>query len=242
MPPAPNPPLSSLHSGYSQPLLLKHCENHGFLKVRAAPTRNAHVHVASDTDHLRKPKNHAKTTQSHETSKQSTPKSKRIKILESCKRSSQSQSLGFFCFLVFSSFLVSVWMLVWTVHEYGSQQTRFPFCSLWLTVIDFHFARARSSSVDLTLVESFRRKLGERDVALSFEEACLQVNGMNLIGPQTKPLKSDRPTGDVCFANLPLRDLPRGVAVLGPLHAPAAQLVPVVGRGPKSLRTDCPCH
>ena len=40
------------------PVLLKRCKNHGFLYVLAvAPRRNAHLPVASDTDHLRKQKN-----------------------------------------------------------------------------------------------------------------------------------------------------------------------------------------
>lgn len=65
------------------------------------------------------------------------------------------------------------------------------------------------ANVDVNFVESFRHELGERDGVLGFEEACVQVQGLKLIGPQVKPFKSDRPIGDVCFIDLPVRDLDR---------------------------------
>ena len=65
------------------------------------------------------------------------------------------------------------------------------------------------ANVDVNFVESFRHELGERDGVLSFEEACVQVQGLKLLGPQVKPLKSDRPSGDLCFIDLPVRDLDR---------------------------------
>jgi hypothetical protein len=63
------------------------------------------------------------------------------------------------------------------------------------------------ANVDVNFVESFRHQLGERDGVLSFEESCVQVQGLKLLGPQAKPLKSNRPMGDVCFIDLPFRDL-----------------------------------
>ena len=65
------------------------------------------------------------------------------------------------------------------------------------------------ANVDVNFVESFRHELGERDGVLGFEEACVQVQGLKLIGPQVKPFKSDRPIGNVCFIDLPVRDLDR---------------------------------
>lgn len=41
------------------------------------------------------------------------------------------------------------------------------------------------ASVDVNCVESFRHELGERDGVLSFEEACVQVQGLKFetVGP-----------------------------------------------------------
>ena len=63
------------------------------------------------------------------------------------------------------------------------------------------------ANVDVNFVESFRHQLGERDGILSYEEAIVQVSGQRLLGPQQKPLKSNRPKGDVCLIDLPIRDL-----------------------------------
>ena len=63
------------------------------------------------------------------------------------------------------------------------------------------------ASVDVNFVESFRHQRGERDGILSYEEAIVQVSGQRLLGPQQKPLKSNRPKGDVCLIDLPIRDL-----------------------------------
>ena len=77
-------------------------------------------------------------------------------------------------------------------------------------------------------VENFRHELGERDGVLGFEEACVQVQGLKLIGPQVKPFKSDRPIGDVCFIDLPVRDLDRMGGKLEQF-ADIIQNFPVVG-------------
>ena len=63
--------------------------------------------------------------------------------------------------------------------------------------------------MDVNFVESFCHELGERDGVLGFEEAGVQVQGLKLIGPQMKPLKPHKPIGDVCFIDLPVRDLDR---------------------------------
>ena len=63
------------------------------------------------------------------------------------------------------------------------------------------------ANIDVNFVESFRHELGERDGVLTFEEVCVQVQGLKLCGPQAKPLKSNRPVGDVCFIDLPVRDM-----------------------------------
>ena len=63
------------------------------------------------------------------------------------------------------------------------------------------------ANVDVNFVESFRRQLGERDGTLSYEEAIVQVTGQRLLGPQQKPFKSNRPIGDVCLIDLPIRDM-----------------------------------
>ena len=62
------------------------------------------------------------------------------------------------------------------------------------------------ANIDVNFVDSFRHELGERDGVLSFEELCVQVHGLKLCGPQTKPWKSNRPVG-VCFIDLPIRDM-----------------------------------
>ena len=63
------------------------------------------------------------------------------------------------------------------------------------------------ASIDLNSVEGLNRDLGERDNGLTFEEAYVQVNGQKLAAPLSKPLKSDRPTGDVILMDLPLREV-----------------------------------
>ena len=63
------------------------------------------------------------------------------------------------------------------------------------------------ANIDVNFVDSFRHELGERDGVLTFEESCVQVQGLKLCGPQAKSLKSNRPVGDVCFIDLPLRDM-----------------------------------
>ena len=45
--------------------------------------------------------------------------------------------------------------------------------------------------------DGFNRDLGDQDGKLTFAEAVVQVNGQKLIGPERRPLKSDRPVGDV---------------------------------------------
>ena len=49
--------------------------------------------------------------------------------------------------------------------------------------------------------------MGENDGAMTFEEACVHVNGQKLNGPLRKPLKSDRPLGDISLGDLPVRNL-----------------------------------
>ena len=57
------------------------------------------------------------------------------------------------------------------------------------------------------LCGGFRHELGERGGILSYEEATAQVQGQKLIGPQQKPLKSNRSPGDLSFIDLPIRDM-----------------------------------
>ena len=61
--------------------------------------------------------------------------------------------------------------------------------------------------LDINFVESLRHELGERDGVVSFDEACAQVQGQKLVGPLSKPVKANRPPGDVCIIDLPLRDM-----------------------------------
>ena len=63
------------------------------------------------------------------------------------------------------------------------------------------------AAVELSFAESFGHELGERDGALTFEEACVQVQGQKLFGPLMKPLKGDRAPGDLRLIDLPLRDM-----------------------------------
>lgn len=39
------------------------------------------------------------------------------------------------------------------------------------------------------------------------EQIKQQVQGQRLLGPQQKPLKPNRPRGDVCLIDLPIRDM-----------------------------------
>ena len=55
--------------------------------------------------------------------------------------------------------------------------------------------------------DGFNRDLGDQDGKLTFAEAVVQVNGQKLIGPERRPLKSDRPVGDVTIGDLPLRNM-----------------------------------
>ena len=59
------------------------------------------------------------------------------------------------------------------------------------------------AAVELSFAESFGHELGERDGALTFEEACVQVQGQKLFGPLMKPLKGDRAPGDLRLIDLP---------------------------------------
>eukprot|EP00438_Fugacium_kawagutii_P036447 Skav213608 [mRNA] locus=scaffold1971:113239:115468:+ [translate_table: standard] len=63
------------------------------------------------------------------------------------------------------------------------------------------------ANVDVEFVDSWNRENGEKHGALTFEEACVQVNGQKLNGPLRKPLKSDRPVGDITLGDLPVRNL-----------------------------------
>ena len=51
------------------------------------------------------------------------------------------------------------------------------------------------------------RELGGQDGALTFDEAVGQVSGPKLKGPETRPIKSDRPVGNVSVGDLPVRFL-----------------------------------
>ena len=51
------------------------------------------------------------------------------------------------------------------------------------------------------------REMGQKDGAMTFEEACVHVNGQKLNGPLHKPLKSDRPLGDISLGDLPVRNI-----------------------------------
>ena len=63
------------------------------------------------------------------------------------------------------------------------------------------------ANVDIEFVDSWNREMGENDGAMTFEEACVHVNGQKLNGPLRKPLKSDRPLGDISLGDLPVRNL-----------------------------------
>lgn len=63
------------------------------------------------------------------------------------------------------------------------------------------------ANLDIEFVDSWNRENGENDGALTFEEACVQVNEQKLNGPLRKPLRSDRPVGDITLGDLPVRNL-----------------------------------
>ncbi|CAE7776876.1 unnamed protein product [Symbiodinium sp. CCMP2592] len=54
---------------------------------------------------------------------------------------------------------------------------------------------------------SFRVDEGGQDGSMNFDEAVGQVNGMKLQGPERRPLRSDRTTGEVTIGDLPVRHL-----------------------------------
>ena len=51
------------------------------------------------------------------------------------------------------------------------------------------------------------RELGGQDGALTFDEAVGHVNGLKLRGPETRPVKTDRPVGKITVGDLPIRFL-----------------------------------
>ena len=53
------------------------------------------------------------------------------------------------------------------------------------------FIQSIMANVDIEFVDSWNREMGENDGAMTFEEACVHVNGQKLNGPLRKPLKSD---------------------------------------------------
>ena len=87
----------------------------------------------------------------------------------------------------------------------------------WMSVFTAAFSSSLcsscfSSQVDMAnmstaFVDSFNRENGDKDRAITFDEAVVHVNGLNLNGPLTTPLKSDRAVGDVNVGDLPLRDM-----------------------------------
>ena len=66
---------------------------------------------------------------------------------------------------------------------------------------------AHMANMSTAFVDSFNPENGEKDGAITFDEAVVHVNGLKLNGPLTKPLKSDRAVGDVNLGDLPLRDM-----------------------------------
>ena len=48
-----------------------------------------------------------------------------------------------------------------------------------------------------------------QDGPLTFEEACVQVAGNRLLGPEARPIKTARPLGDLTIGDLPLRPMGR---------------------------------
>ena len=56
-------------------------------------------------------------------------------------------------------------------------------------------------------VASFEYDMGGQDGALTFDEAVNQVAGCKLTGPESRPMKSDRPPGDISIKDLPIRFL-----------------------------------
>ncbi|CAE7631905.1 unnamed protein product, partial [Symbiodinium sp. CCMP2592] len=54
---------------------------------------------------------------------------------------------------------------------------------------------------------SFRVDEGGQDGSMNFDEAGGQANGMKLQGPERRPLRSDRTTGEVTIGDLPVRHL-----------------------------------
>ena len=63
------------------------------------------------------------------------------------------------------------------------------------------------ANMDTEFVDSFNRENGEHDGSVTFDEACVHVQGLKLNGPLSKPLKSDRAVGDVTFGDLPVRNM-----------------------------------
>ena len=56
-------------------------------------------------------------------------------------------------------------------------------------------------------VASFEYDMAGQDGALTFDEAVNQVAGCKLTGPESRPMKSDRPRGDISIKDLPIRFL-----------------------------------
>ena len=54
---------------------------------------------------------------------------------------------------------------------------------------------------------SFRAEEGGQDGSLTFDEACGQLSGMKLQGPERRPLKSIRAVGNVDIGDLPVRQM-----------------------------------
>ena len=55
------------------------------------------------------------------------------------------------------------------------------------------------ANMDTEFVDSFNRENGEHDGSVTFDEACVHVQGLKLNGPLSKPLKSDRAVGDTRY-------------------------------------------
>ena len=69
------------------------------------------------------------------------------------------------------------------------------------------FLCVHMADLELGRGDGFNRDLGGQDGALTFAEALGQVNCQKLVGPEKRHFKSDRPCGDVCLGDLPLRNM-----------------------------------
>ena len=135
----------------------------------------------------------------------------------------ESRKIGFFFgFFGFGFFLVLVFLVFWfwfflvlvcvlrkrRVADMRNVVSLHIFSRLAVTIL---VVAPSHSHLSLPMAYFRSAEAEAQDGPLTFDEACGQVNGMKLQGPERRPFRSDRAVGEVDVGDLPVRHLESSV-------------------------------